>query len=878
MPVVEEDRDKEERNTKKLSPSGPSAATKTKDLSHVPCKFYKVGSCTAGSSCPFSHSGVSGPGAQKDVCAWFVKGNNCKFGHKCALAHVLPGQSMSMDRKNKKLAQQQAQAGKEGKEGREGREGKGRRRDTQARPPTTLSLKSLKASISPSAPAPALNDTDFTSFSALEPDKMPAAAPAANGKPQQQQSKSDSVEITPSSPPKRDFGPIGSPPRNTEPVSASPGTPTNKILSSSPYKHSMLRSSSGVGASGTSATARPGLSMNRSTSSGNSGGLTLGAGIPGGKNPSWGSMGNGSDIGSLPSLPSALLRPLNGVQPHTPLTPASSTAQQSSKDFDLTFEYDEYLGNGPGRATPGRGASSFSEVIVEDDLDGLDDFLPSSLTDLLTPEERKRRLSRSNSSSHQDTHSGLTSPHSYSSRRTLGVPLASRIEGNSSSGGSTPGHRYSRSVPMGDMSHLWANQDQNPIPSPNANSTNISSSFTGPSSLSVNGTVGGGLPSSPPRRIGNGTPGSFTSASGRLAADDYYPYTGGSGSPGSAALAGIGSLGGMGGLNPSNASAAFLPGYGFGTAYIKAKREREAAVAAAAANVIGAAQRSVSGGILTNSRMSAGAGMPGTSPGSNGMAYGTPRKEPTGLTTVTPFGVSSRDISGIGSMGMSGVGLGALNSLETAVSPSTRSALQSHAPGQSLPQGLAAGLSRIHAKTSQVGSLSSVGSPPAGSIGVSPGVAGLGFYSGPYGTNRMPSHQSQPQVPPGLGLGLGSGYYENYQQTASEQLASQPLHHQSQAQSHAQYNSINPTFNSKSQTPDAGTNGSSELDVMFSKLAYKPPVQNSAQMSAPLSYAGAASTQSTSGSGTQPKSIAAGAARNVSGGAHDDDLFDMDEA
>lgn len=36
---------------------------------------------------------------------------------------------MSMDRKNKKLAQQQAQAGKEGKESREGREGKGRRRD-----------------------------------------------------------------------------------------------------------------------------------------------------------------------------------------------------------------------------------------------------------------------------------------------------------------------------------------------------------------------------------------------------------------------------------------------------------------------------------------------------------------------------------------------------------------------------------------------------------------------------------------------------------------------------------------------------------------------------------------------------------------------------
>ncbi|KAH9848298.1 hypothetical protein C2E23DRAFT_715035, partial [Lenzites betulinus] len=59
-----------------------------KDLSHVPCKFFRVGSCTAGSSCPFSHH-VLEPGQQKEVCAWFVKGN-CKFGHKCALAHILP--------------------------------------------------------------------------------------------------------------------------------------------------------------------------------------------------------------------------------------------------------------------------------------------------------------------------------------------------------------------------------------------------------------------------------------------------------------------------------------------------------------------------------------------------------------------------------------------------------------------------------------------------------------------------------------------------------------------------------------------------------------------------------------------------------------------
>ncbi|KAK4050838.1 hypothetical protein OIV83_003260 [Microbotryomycetes sp. JL201] len=56
-----------------------------KDLSHVPCKFFKANSCTAGASCPFSHD-MTQPGT-------------------CALAHILPGQPMSYDRKNKRAAQ-----------------------------------------------------------------------------------------------------------------------------------------------------------------------------------------------------------------------------------------------------------------------------------------------------------------------------------------------------------------------------------------------------------------------------------------------------------------------------------------------------------------------------------------------------------------------------------------------------------------------------------------------------------------------------------------------------------------------------------------------------------------------------------------------------
>ncbi|OZJ03307.1 hypothetical protein BZG36_02282 [Bifiguratus adelaidae] len=57
------------------------------NLSHVPCRFFKNGACTAGANCPFSHN------TEPDnyICKYFLKGN-CKFGNKCALLHSLPGQ------------------------------------------------------------------------------------------------------------------------------------------------------------------------------------------------------------------------------------------------------------------------------------------------------------------------------------------------------------------------------------------------------------------------------------------------------------------------------------------------------------------------------------------------------------------------------------------------------------------------------------------------------------------------------------------------------------------------------------------------------------------------------------------------------------------
>ncbi|TGZ80249.1 hypothetical protein EX30DRAFT_64783 [Ascodesmis nigricans] len=59
----------------------------SKNLKHVPCKFFRQGACQAGKACPFSHS--TDPSTESAPCKYFSKGN-CKFGQKCALAHILP--------------------------------------------------------------------------------------------------------------------------------------------------------------------------------------------------------------------------------------------------------------------------------------------------------------------------------------------------------------------------------------------------------------------------------------------------------------------------------------------------------------------------------------------------------------------------------------------------------------------------------------------------------------------------------------------------------------------------------------------------------------------------------------------------------------------
>jgi hypothetical protein len=80
------------------------------DTKHVPCKFFRQGACQAGPACPFLHS--TDAAVDYAPCKYFTKVSfsgslrclasgvlltmsrslqgNCKFGAKCALAHILP--------------------------------------------------------------------------------------------------------------------------------------------------------------------------------------------------------------------------------------------------------------------------------------------------------------------------------------------------------------------------------------------------------------------------------------------------------------------------------------------------------------------------------------------------------------------------------------------------------------------------------------------------------------------------------------------------------------------------------------------------------------------------------------------------------------------
>ncbi|TXT12891.1 hypothetical protein VHUM_01292 [Vanrija humicola] len=318
---------------------GQSALSGAKDkaaaLSHVPCRFFKAGACTAGSSCPFSHE----LGGKKEICQWFLKGD-CKFGHKCALAHVRPGEPMSMDRKNKKDQQREARERADGK-GEASSLGRSLGDELGTSPATSRDIAHpvpIKSSISASLHSGSMHSPSrFASSPLREPYGPPAAVVAGS--------------------PSAGFN-------QTRPLSGAAG------FASSPGRPSPLSAS--FNARGSAAT-----------------GVSL----------------KGSSVVSIhsPLRPPGNSAVFSSSFSHASLTPDKGGSQLSASFADSTLRRsiwarsetpDEPLS--PARRPIPTPSRAIDDVFDEDDGHG-EDLIPSSLSDLLTPTERARRMSRHDS-------------------------------------------------------------------------------------------------------------------------------------------------------------------------------------------------------------------------------------------------------------------------------------------------------------------------------------------------------------------------------------------------------------------------------------------------------------------------------------------------
>ena len=292
----------------------------------------------------------------------------------------------------------------------------------------------------------------------------------------------------------------------------------------------------------------------------------------------------------------------------------------------------------------------------------MEDFLPSSLNDLLTPEERSRRLSRS--------HSGQPTVTTTSRDNTT---TTAHLVSRNPEGDLEALHRYSRSVPapslLGDIRSIWSERN---VGSSGAHlpvehdSAGMSIGSAGGSYTSASGMSGLGLQS-------------FT--------EDQY----------TAAHA-------M--LSPSNASAAFLPGFHHHYKTSSNMRPSVHHSGSSAAIITQSSNKFLPTPAIGNAPNMH--GNPG--PINPSRTYNPPANAfPSNLASSRPIPGGSQAVGGL------------QNEIhDEGLSPSAR-ALQSHAPGQSLPQGLAAGYSRIHAL------------PPALP---SPGLGGS--FTSAYGTSISP--------------------------------------------------------------------------------------------------------------------------------------------
>jgi len=648
---------------------------------------------------------------------------------------------MAMDRKNKKAAQTAASAASGDKGGKLGSGARGatRREATSGAPganrlpllaggataPTRISgspmTMPLKATISPSAPAPPLKDTDFTSFAmegvhpSTEISSQSEGLSAEEGVskhpspdiPTAQKPSTNAVPVSaprpPANPSSNDFGPIGSPPnfRSGQPTSPShinggaftPGTSHTHIngvnISGSPP------TKGNAGMLSTSPFSAPGkqqsvfISSSYSTGGGIAASLGSGMAMMGGRKGWRDTADTGTSVGGPNSFSGLLSAQL-----------ASSVSQQLSAgangfgEYDISIEYEEF--GGVTKGVP-RGA----EIAVEDE--DFEDFLPSSLNDLLTPEERSRRMSRSNSGQPSGV-SQLTNALASANTDSGNAPTT----GNNNSG---MGHRYSRSVPaptlLGDIKSIWADTSAPP------------------------------LPSSPPTH--RGTP----SVAYGTRFDPYSSNPLGDEAGLSMSIGSAGTASSIGMMSPSNASAAFLPGLHHHYLNAKAK-QAQAQQAQLGLGGIGRQMRGASSPLYPGPTAPAGApnnslannymqplgnlGLPSSASSTSAFHTHTHgNTQTTYRTTPSPFDLTqalhqhpqtARPIPS----NLANQKPAADDPLLAPhlLSPSAR-ALQAHAPGQSLPQGLAAGYSRIHA----LPPLTNIASPPtSGSFtpGTSPGA------------------------------------------------------------------------------------------------------------------------------------------------------------
>ncbi|KAI0031869.1 hypothetical protein K488DRAFT_86422 [Vararia minispora EC-137] len=510
---------------------------------------------------------------------------------------------MSMDRKNKKAAQaaNAAAGGKESGRGKaKGHGERGGRGSSNAllsgsTAPTRILQggstrapmpMALKATISPSAPAPPLKDTDFAALGMPDEETKLPSAPATRRASALASGPSDDTTASP---------------RPDEESSSTQLSPSHSPLpSSTPSQPVRINDST------TSAELGP-IGSPRSASSQE---------LP--------KRVNGFSPATSPSRATGFLSTSPFSAPGTQSVFYSEQSELPARSgiaasLGATRSWAEYGRLPAGGVKEGAG----DVVVVEEDLEEL---IPGSLSDLLTPEERSRRYSRTVAPNSAGLAPGMASP---SRESAWGAGPRPSIESHH--------HRYSRSVPaptlLGDIKSIWSDDSKGqppPVGSPR-------------SSAMERAVTTGQVP-------GLGTPSSFKSSSafgGRSYAEDHVSAF----------------------LSPSNASAAFLPG----------------------AHFLGAKgmQRTSSGGLRSGTYV--------TGPSANAANLLARLNEPIPPHSAgharTQFDGASESYNG--QPFQLGGRPGELDDRH-GMSPSAL-ALQAHAPGQSLPQGLAAGYSRIHA-------------------------------------------------------------------------------------------------------------------------------------------------------------------------------------